>query len=152
MRKAVENARKLLRNHGHDCHVTPEDLVQWFEADTPYDQGFGLKEAIAIPLIVVHELVEIENVKRMGLRLTKDVIVNNLNRVDDAHLKATEIELELAESTKNVEYIRDRLKDMNGWIKDPSVTPENKESYRKLHARYVRTLKRFSKEMSGKKE
>jgi len=128
--------------------VTAEDLVQWFEADTPYDQDFGLEEAIAIPLIVVHELVEIENVKQMGLRLTKDVIINNLNKVDDAHLKATEIELELAESTKNVEHIRDRLKDIKAWIKDPSVTPENKESYRKLHATHVRTLKRFAKEKS----
>jgi hypothetical protein len=129
--------------------VTAEDLVQWFEADTPYDQDFGLEEAIAIPLIVVHELVEIENVKQMGLRLTKDVIINNLNKVDDAHLKATEIELQLAKSTKNVGHIRDRLKDINTWINDPSVTPENKESYRRLHARYVRTLKRFAKERSG---
>ena len=148
MLKAVENAKQLLRNHGYDCQVTPEDLVQWFEADTPYDQGFGLKEAIAIPLIVVHELVEIENVKRMGLRLTKDVIINNLSKVDDAHLKATEIELQLAKSTKNAEHIRDRLMDINTWIKDPSVTPENKESYRKLHARYARTLKRFDKAKS----
>ena len=129
--------------------MTAEDLVQWFEADTPYDQDFGLEEAIAIPLIVVHELVEIENVKQMGLRLTKDVIINNLNKVDDAHLKATEIELQLAKSTKNVGHIRDRLKDINTWINDPSVTPENKESYRRLHARYVRTLKRFAKERSG---
>jgi len=149
VRDAVENARRLLQNHGYDCRTTADDLVLWFEADTPYDQGFGLKEAIAIPLIVVHELVEVENVKKMGLRLTKDVIINNLGKVDDSHLKATEIELDIAESTGNVEHIRDRLKDISAWIKDQSVTPENKARYRKLRERYVRTVKRLSKKKSG---
>lgn len=149
MRDAVENARKLLQNHGYDCLTTADDLVLWFEADTPYDQGFGLKEAIAIPLIVVHELVEVENVKKMGLRLTKGVIINNMGKVDNAHLKATEIELDIAESTGNVEHIRDRLKDISVWIKDPSVTPKNKARYRNLRERYVRTVKRLSKKKSG---
>jgi hypothetical protein len=138
--KAVENAKRLLRNRGYDCQVTPEELVQWFKADTPYDQDFGLEKVIANPLIVVHELVEIENVKRMGLALTKDVIMRNLNKVDDAHLKAVEIELQLAKSTKDVEHIRDRLEDIKTWIEDPSVTPKNKESYRKLLTSYLNAL------------
>jgi len=35
------------------------------------------------PLYMVHELVEIENVKAMGLELTKDVIIRNMQKVDD---------------------------------------------------------------------
>lgn len=76
----------------------------------------------------------------MGLALTKDVIMRNLNKVDDAHLKAVEIELQLAKSTKDVEHIRDRLEDIKTWIEDPSVTPKNKESYRKLLTSYLNAL------------
>lgn len=118
--------------------------MRWFEAGTPYDQDFGLNKVIAIPLIVVHELVEIENVKRMGLPLTRDVITKNLNKVDDAHIKAVQVELQLAESTKNTEHIRERLADVESWVKDPSITPENREAYKRLHTRYARVLRQLT--------
>jgi len=41
---------------------------------------------------MVHELVEIDEVRRMGLRITKDVIVRNMVRTTDAPLKAARVE------------------------------------------------------------
>ncbi len=45
---------------------------------------------------MVHELVEIDEVRRMGLRITKDVIVRNMVRTNDAHLKAARVEFDHA--------------------------------------------------------
>ncbi|HUV61662.1 MAG TPA: hypothetical protein VMW71_05790 [Thermoplasmata archaeon] len=137
---AVEEAKQLLSDHGYNCTATAEDLQRWFEADTPFDEDFGLDEVLKNRLIVVHELVEIENVKRMGLTLTKDVIVKNLEKVDNAHMIAAEVELRLAASMKDVKHLRDRLENIRMWSEDDTVTPENKEKYRRMHSETLRIL------------
>jgi len=143
--QAVGEAKQLLRDHGYDCNTTAEDLVRWFEADTPFDEGFGLDEVLKDRLILVHELVEIENVKEKGIALTRDVIVKNLENVDDAHMIATEIELSLAASMKDVEHLRDRLENIRMWSEDDTVTPENKEKYRRMHSETLEFLEGLEK-------
>ena len=142
--QAVQEARHLLEDNGYDCTTTADDLRRWFEADTPFDEDFGLDEVLKHPLIVVHELVEIENVKKMGLSLTKDVIVKNLERVDDAHMIAAEVELKIAIAIRAVDHIRDRLENIRMWIEDDTVTPENKEKYRKMHSETLKSLQSLS--------
>jgi hypothetical protein len=140
VKKAVENARRLLQSHGFDCETTAEELVQWFQADTPYDKDMKVDDILETPLIVAHELVEIDNVKRMGLVLTKHVIVENLQKVDDAHMKAAEVELQLAVSLRDIAHIKERLDDIKAWSEDLSVTPENRDGYRKMYAETLKAL------------
>jgi hypothetical protein len=140
IRIAVENARSLLGDHGYECRTTVEDFLLWFQADTPYDQGGEFDCVIQNPLLVAHELVEIENVRAMGLKLTKDVIVKNMQKVDDAHLKAARVEIELAFSLGNTQHVRERIVHVGMWIEDPSVSPGNKEQYRELREKALKTL------------
>ncbi len=45
--RVVAEAKPLLSQHGYDCQATAEDLILWFQADTPFDEDFGLdREAI----------------------------------------------------------------------------------------------------------
>lgn len=140
----VENAKALLRRHGHRCEVSPEELERWFQADTPYPD-IGLAEVLQRPLLVVHELVEIDAVKRRGLPLTKSVILQNLELVDEAHLQAAEVELELAAATEDFEHLEDRLKDFRKWCEDPLTTPRLRGKYQELHTRAQRALGDFGK-------
>jgi hypothetical protein len=143
--EAVENAREMLRRVGYECGTTVEDLVLWFQADTPYDEGFGLDSLVKSPLLVAHELVEIERVKAMGLRLTKDVIVENMEKVDDAHLDATTVEIELALSLGELDHVNERMGHLGMWLEDPSVTEGNRRKYRELREKTllaVEALKR----------
>ena len=142
--EAVQEAKQLLKDHGYDCTTTADDLRRWFEADTPFDEDFGLNEVLKQPLIVVHELVEIENVKQMGLSLTKDVIIKNLEKVDDAHMIATEVELKIAIALRDVDHIRDRLENIRMWSEDDTVNPENKEKYRRMHSETLNALQSLS--------
>ena len=142
--QAVQEAKQLLKDHGYDCTTTADDLRRWFEADTPFDEDFGLNEVLKHPLIVIHELVEIAHVKQVGLSLTKDVIVKNLEKVDDAHMIATEVELKIAVALRDVNHIRDRLENIRMWSEDDTVTPENKEKYRRMHSETVKALQSLS--------
>ena len=138
--RAVAEAKQLLSQHGYDCQATAEDLILWFQADTPYDENFELEKALAKPLIVVHELVEIDNVKRMGIALTKNAIVDNIEKVDDAHLKAAEVELQIAASLGDARHLRWRLEHIRIWSEDPSVTPSNRERYKEMLAKVAETV------------
>jgi len=148
LRSAVETARALLRDNGYHCETTAEDFILWFRADTPYDQGDEINHVIVSPLYMAHELVEIENVKAMGLELTKDVIIRNMQKVDDAHLKATRIELQLAVSMRDIRHISERMNHISMWIEDPSVTQENKDLYRELRVKTLEALARLKRKMA----
>jgi hypothetical protein len=145
--RRVREAKRILRHHGYDVRTTARDLRAWFRAYTPYESS-DLDEALKEPLIVVHQLVEIELVKMMGLRLSKNVIVDNLDAVDRAHLEATRTEMDIAVRTGAAKHVRSRMKDMARWIKDPTVSKEQKLEYRDLLARTKKAIE--AKDARGK--
>lgn len=138
----MDEAKALLSQHGITCSVSLGDLKDYFEADTPYPDS-SLDEVLSNRFLVVHELVEIDEVKRMGLQITKDVIVKHLNEVDDAHLKATRIELMLAAEQRDIEHLKSRYQDIQRWSVDPTVTEENKRLYVELAEDTARTISRL---------
>lgn len=131
--RAVSEGLKTLRSHGRSCDDSAEDLKRWFRADTLYPD-IGIEDVIRNPLLVVHEIVEIDEVKKMGLDIgMKDVIISNLELVDRAHLKAARIEMEIAYAMKNRTHLAERIDDISNWSKDPSVEPEMRAKYAKMH-------------------
>lgn len=133
MNEAVVAAKELLRENKIECNVSSEDLVKWFQADTPYPD-IGLDEVLENRLLVIHELVEIDEVKKMGLEIAKDTILSNLERVDEAHLRAASTEIMIAWKLGEYDHIKGRVLDIERWCVDESVTPRQKVEYRKLLA------------------
>lgn len=133
IREAVDQAKSLLRKHDLICTTSIADLKAWFEAETPFENS-NLDEVIRNRFFVIHELVEIEEVRKMGLQIGKRTIVDNLDKVDVAHLRATRVELMVALSLGDREHIAGRLPDIEMWIADDTVTPSQKKEYRKLLA------------------
>lgn len=136
--RAVGEATELLRRHGYDYAILPDDLRRYAQADTFYPSAITWEEILKDELLVVHEVVEIAEMKRMGLEITKDVIVRNVDRVCEAHLRAAEVEIELARAMGNVAHIRDRLQVFGSWIEDRLVPPELKDEYEQAYARAKR--------------
>ena len=131
LRDAVDAAKRLLKAQGRECSTTPAELTAWFEAETPYDD-VSLEEVLKNPYLVVHELVEIEEVRRKGLVIGKRTIVDNLEKVDEAHLVATRLELECAYAQGDSGHIRSRIPDIVAWLDDPSVSQSQKDEYSRL--------------------
>ncbi|MCU0852220.1 MAG: hypothetical protein MUC90_03040 [Thermoplasmata archaeon] len=65
---AVDSAKEMLSESGVDLDVTADQLWEYFETDLPVPD-ISLGEVILNPLLVVHELVEIDEVLKMGLRI-----------------------------------------------------------------------------------
>ena len=141
---ALAEGLNTLRSHGHFCDVSVQDFRRWFRAETPYPD-ITMEDVVRNPFLVVHEIVEIDEVKKNGLGLEKDVIINNLERVDRAHLKAAKIEIDVALAARNRKHISERLKDIRAWSKDPLTGPEMRREYSELANRAARSLAKLKK-------
>jgi ribosomal protein S18 acetylase RimI-like enzyme len=138
--RALRRARTLLRRHGYEHDVAVEDLQTYARADTLYPSAISWEEIVANPLIMAHEVVEIAELKRMGLEITPDVIVRNVDEVYRAHLVAGEVEVAIALATGDVAHLRQRSKAVQSWIDDPLVPPTLRERYQALGAQVCRAV------------
>ncbi len=66
LRTAVARAHGILAQQLIGVSASDEDLRRWFAAETAYPD-LSLEEVLAKPLLVVHELVEISETRRMGI-------------------------------------------------------------------------------------
>ena len=128
---AVDKARELLLDSGIDVDATAEDLIEWLETELPIPD-IALGDVLIDPLLVVHELVEMDELLKMGLTLAKDVIKNNPEKVDDAHLKAAAVEMKIAHSIGAAEHLRGRIKDMESWCVDKALSENRRANYCRL--------------------
>jgi hypothetical protein len=142
---AVSKAKELLLDSGIDVDSTTDDLIEWLDTELPIPD-IALGDVVIDPLLVVHELVEIDELLKMGLTLAKDVIKKNPEKVDDAHLKAATIEMKIAHSIGAAEHLRARINDMESWCVDKALSESRKMEYRGL----LKTAKNYLSELERK--
>jgi hypothetical protein len=128
---ALQSGKQVLAGFGRHCWVSADDLKKWFDADTLYPD-VTLNDVLENPWLVIHEIVEIDAVKRAGLQLSKDVIIANSDVVERAHYEAAKIELEIAIENRAAVHIRDRIPDIRNWSKDEHVLPKMRMRYERL--------------------
>jgi len=136
---SLKKAKEILENYGHVCDVSAEDLNRYFEADTLYDD-ISLDEVLQDLLLVIHEILEIDEIKRMGLKITKDVIIKHHEEVDEAHLKAAEVELEIAKNIGDREHLKKRLGHVKVWCEDPLLPHRLKKRCKELYIKTNRAI------------
>lgn len=136
---AVAAGNALLARYGYAERGTAEDLEAWLRTDTPYpnpDPG----DLLDSPFLVVHEIVEIAEAKRRGLRITRDVIVRHMETINDAHRVASEAEFRIAAAEGRVEYVESRFADLESWCEDPLLTAPQRAAYVAFRERVRRWL------------
>ncbi len=137
-------AMDMLNKYGYRPSTRIDELVRWFECDTP-NPDIGLEAVIKNRYLVAHELIEIDEVKRKGLKLTKDVILKNPTKVDAAHLRAAEIEIEIAERERDYSHIKQRYRHIKGWSEEPNMP----ESLRAQYADFYRHVTDILRKAAG---
>ena len=142
---ALESAKTTLKGLGKTCIVSADDIEAWFKADTPYPD-ITLDQVLLNRWLVIHEVVEIEAIKRMGLKIAKDTILKNPGLVDEAHFEAAAVELDAAIASRDSSHLKDRIKDISRWIENPGVLPEMKRKYSKLREGTERALMKIQNE------
>lgn len=127
----------LSKKTGRAFSVSSRELWEYLHAESYEDDAYTAKDVLSNEYLLSHELLEIECLKRRGLKITSKVIVENPETVYECHLKALEEELELAFREGNLEWVEKRLKDAEGYLGDEHL-PE------RLRDKVVKILERFS--------
>jgi hypothetical protein len=140
VRASVDHAKSILEDCGIDVDATAEQLWDWFGADLPVADTEELGDIIVNPLLVIHELVEIDEMLKMGYAITKDVIVRNPDEVDKAHLAAARVELKVAKAIGATDHIRGLLAAIERWCVDETVPEARRGEYRRLLKEAAETL------------
>lgn len=135
----LEAARHSLGVVGYTCDVSGRDVEEYLNADTYYET-LSMDDMLKDPFLCIHEVVEVNEIKRRGLRITRDVIINHYEEVMEAHLKATEVELEISKEMGNYDNIRTKVTYMKGWMEDPLLTDELKRKCEDLYRKTLRLL------------
>lgn len=141
--ETFSQTKTLLFTRGFTCDVSLKEFRDWLATSTAY-RDVEIDDVLGRPLLVAHEILEIAEAKRMGLPITKSVILENPELVYEAHLNAFEAEIMLAKSTSDWDHIRGRLKDVRSWAEDPLLPPKLRPRCRMLHATAKETLKGHS--------
>ncbi len=131
VQEKLAEAEHLLELVDYKNLTSVDDILLYYSADTFYED-LSLEQVLKNIFLVVHELVEISEIKKMNLQLTKNVILKNPSKIYKAHLIATEKELKIAFLVDNIEHIKRRRKDVEDWLSDPYLPGSLVEKVKQL--------------------
>lgn len=128
--KILNSARSALMSQGYVCNVSVEDFQGWLEAESP-QPGTGIDAVLKNPILTIHELVEVNEIKKMGITIAKDTIIGNPEKIDEAHVIAAEMELDFAMARRDYAHIKQRIGSFKSWCDDKRLTDRLKVRYQK---------------------
>ncbi len=140
--RAIRRASAILRQRGYTSGATAADLQAWFEAPTVFPDTIGLDEVLRDNLLLIRELVEITEAKRLGVGITEDVFFRHHAEIERCHRRAMKVELALARESGDFEHLgwrqgrRPPPKRM-GLVKGPDPRAEaDRLGYRVVYVRH----------------
>ena len=114
-----------------------DDLASYFDTESPYGDTTTLEDVTSSKWLLVHELYEIHELKKMGFEISGKLLYSNPEEVNTAHVAATKVELEMAFADGDTEWVKLRLRDVRNWVEDPDMTAEQLKSCEFLLERYA---------------
>jgi hypothetical protein len=117
--------------------VSAEELNNYFDDIPPSGDETTLFDVLNNQWLLIHELIELSELKRINLKISSQLLKTHPVEVDYAHITATEYELKFAKDGNDHNWISMRLKDINAWFEDEMMPID-------LRARCSKLIKDFS--------
>ena len=136
IQRALEAVRPHLMELYGSADVHPRELLEYLTGPTTTGDGITIGEILGSRYLMVHEAVEVMDLKRMGLTVDRWTAVRYPSEVYEAHLRAAEVELLLAEGEGDERWLERRLRDVESWLQDPKLPKHLKERCEGLLRRF----------------
>lgn len=120
---------------------TVKELLTYLSAQTYEEDRLRAEDIVRNEYLMLHELVEIAVLKRMGWEITRDVIVRAYPDTYKAHLVAMRAELEFARRRGDRAWLARRLRDLKSYLSDPYLPRELIGEVRRLISDVERWLR-----------
>jgi len=141
----IEATQKALRSLSYVVkEVSAEEFYDYMTGEIFSDDTTTLDDVLGSEYLMIHELVEINELKKLGLTIDKQVIVNApKTAVYDAHLTAMETELNYALHKRDYFWVKIRLKQYKESVldDDPNLPEEMRPRAEALFAKLRKTVR-----------
>lgn len=144
--RKIEAAGKALQFIGYTVgEVSAQEFYEYMTGEIFSEDTTTLDDVLGNEYLMVHELVEINELKKMGRTINKRVIVDSPKTVIyDAHFTAMETELNYALHKKDYFWVKTRLRQHKESVldNDPNLPEESRSRAKTLFEKFRKTLAR----------
>ena len=142
-KKALRSIRYVVKE------VSAQEFYDYMTGEIFSDDPTTLDDVLGSEYLMVHELVEINELKKMGRTIDKRVIVDSPKTVIyDAHLTAMVIELRYALNKRDYFWVKIRLRHHKESVldDDPNLPEEMRPIAETIFERFSRAVKYKSRD------
>jgi len=130
----------LLKKYNYDCKLTVNDIEIWFSAPTLY---FNVVPKIELDALLLHEIIELCEVKKMKIPLTHDIFIKYPIEIELAHALSLKVQLPIAIDFKWRKFIKTYIELIEEYLNED--LPEHiKNIYYKILDEYRKALRLIS--------
>jgi len=144
----ISKGREALKEFGYDSvDVSAEEFYDYMTGEIFSDDPTTLRDVLGNEYIMIHELVEISELKNLGRKIDKRVIMETPKiPFYAAHLNAMETELRYALHKRDTYWMKIRLRQHKESVldDDPNLPEELRPRAEKIYEKYRRLAKRES--------
>jgi len=142
----IKGAAKILKRLGYDCGaISPKEFYDYMRAETPTGETVTLEDVLQNEFLLVHEVVEISELKKMNVVINKQTIMKFYPYVYEAHFTALDYELSYALNKRDYQWLKQRLKNFQSQLDDPYLPQEFCHLKQKLAPKCKSMMEKFSK-------
>jgi hypothetical protein len=145
----IEATKKALRSISYVVkEVSAQEFYDYMTGEIFSEDVTTLDDVLGNEYLMVHELVEINELKKMGRTIDKRVIVDSPKTVIyDAHLTAMQTELNYALYKKDYFWVKIRLRQHKESVldNDPNLPEEMRPRAEKLFEKFRRVIQNRKK-------
>ena len=116
--------------------------MEYLTGPTTTGDETTLEEILGSRYLMLHEAVEILELKRRDIPIDERTIVDHPVETYEAHIRAAEVEFTLAEREGDRAWLERRLRDVESWLQDPQLPTHLRSSCERL-------LRRFRQKKAG---
>lgn len=126
IQRKIDFFRTLLMENNYPIEeIYTQELVDYFEGEAPSGDTVTLDKVLLSKWLLIHEIIELNELKKMGFKISGSLLFSESEKVFHAHLTATEWELDLAFEAKDFSWIATRLIHVKSWLEDSSLSKES---------------------------
>ena len=144
IRQKMNIAIKIIRDLGYQAKdVSAKEFYDWMTGEIFSEDITTLRDVLGNEYLMIHELVEISELKKIGRKIDKRVIVDSPKKVIyRAHFFTQEFEMNYALKKKDYYWIKLRLRGHKGVIDDdPNLPDELRPVAQTLYDRFLQIEK-----------
>ena len=137
----IKEAAVALKQSGYEAQdISPEEFSDYMTGETPTDAIIALADVLANPYLMIREVTEISELKKMYVPIAKDTVMSFHPEAYEAHFTAAEQELDYALNREDYAWIKARIGLAEFWLEDDLLPKHLKPICRALMKKFSEVI------------